>query len=71
MDKIITHPERCKGCYYCVESCPKKALTISEHKNDKGYQYVDVNRELCVACGTCIDVCPDFVYEISDQEEKM
>ena len=64
MGKIQIHTERCKGCYYCVESCPKKALSVSEHKNDKGYQYVEVDDALCVACGTCFEVCPDYVYEI-------
>ncbi|MCB5713534.1 4Fe-4S dicluster domain-containing protein [Lactonifactor longoviformis] len=64
MEKIKIHTMRCKGCYYCVESCPKHALAVSAHKNDKGYNYVEVKDELCVACGTCFEVCPDFVYEV-------
>ena len=64
MGKLITHQERCKGCYYCVVSCPKQALTVSGKQNSKGYSYVEVDEDKCIACGTCIDVCPDFVYEI-------
>lgn len=66
MGKMILHQERCKGCYYCVTSCPKKALTVSSKQNAKGYSYVEVDEEKCVACGTCFDVCPDFVYEIAE-----
>lgn len=64
MAKVEVKQERCKGCYYCVESCPKKALNISEKKNGKGYTCVEWDENLCVACGTCFEVCPDFVYEI-------
>ena len=64
MAKVNVRRERCKGCYYCVESCPKKALGVSDQKNGKGYTYVKWDQGLCVACGTCFEVCPDLVYEI-------
>lgn len=62
--KTKANLERCKGCYYCVASCPKKAISISTLKNAKGYNYVVVDQDLCIACGNCFEVCPDFVYEI-------
>ena len=64
MKKVEVRHERCKGCYYCVQSCPKKALGISENQNTKGYAYVELDENLCIACGTCLEVCPDFVYQI-------
>ena len=29
--------ERCKGCPFCIEFCPKKSISLSEELNLKGY----------------------------------
>ncbi len=29
--------ERCKGCTFCIEFCPKKSIYLSEELNLKGY----------------------------------
>ena len=29
--------ERCKGCAFCIEFCPKKSIDLSEELNLKGY----------------------------------
>ena len=54
-------PERCKGCTYCIEFCPKKVLQVSDKINSKGY-YVPVasHLEACIACKLCEHICPDF-----------
>ena len=62
--KIKINTARCKGCGYCVNDCPRKALSFSGNINDKGYDTVQVDDSLCVACGTCYRVCPDSVFEI-------
>ena len=64
MSKIKINTARCKGCGYCVNDCPRKALSFSGNINDKGYDTVQVDDALCVACGTCYRVCPDSVFEI-------
>ena len=43
MSKVKLNTARCKGCGYCVEDCPKKALSFSGNINDKGYDTVQVD----------------------------
>ena len=43
MSKIKINTARCKGCGYCVNDCPRKALSFSGNINDKGYDTVQVD----------------------------
>ena len=53
--------ERCKGCGFCVEYCPKEVLELSKEYNKKGYHPpVVVKPDSCVNCGLCEMICPDF-----------
>ena len=53
--------ERCKGCSFCIEFCPKKVLELSPEYNLKGYHFPEVTRpEDCIACNFCGVICPDF-----------
>lgn len=58
--------ERCKGCSFCVEYCPRDVLQISRKFNKKGYHYPEVMAEgLCVDCNLCEDICPEFaIYSV-------
>jgi len=53
--------ERCKGCGFCAEYCPKGVLEMSNDFNAKGYHppYVKVQQE-CVNCDLCERICPEF-----------
>lgn len=53
-------PYLCVQCddYPCVESCPTKALSVSETGA------VLVNEDLCVLCGSCVNVCPGKIPRI-------
>ena len=56
-------PERCKGCRFCIEFCPKDVLEESRDINSKGYHYAVVapgKEEACIHCGFCTLVCPEF-----------
>lgn len=64
MSKVKLNISRCKGCGYCVDECPKKAISFTGHMGEKGYDTIQVNDELCIACGSCYRVCPDSVFEI-------
>jgi len=53
--------ERCKGCGFCIEFCPKGVLTASDGFNLKGYHPPLVAKpERCVNCGLCQLICPEF-----------
>ena len=57
---VINHAS-CKGCAFCVEFCPTKALALEKGFNAKGYHppYL-ATPELCNGCGMCGLFCPDF-----------
>ena len=59
--EVVIIADRCKGCAFCVEYCPKDVLVMSEDFNIKGYHppEIVVNGE-CVNCNLCEMICPDF-----------
>ncbi|MCI9440400.1 MAG: 4Fe-4S binding protein [Ruminococcus sp.] len=63
-EKVYTDVARCKGCGYCIQACPKQAVTVSDHINENGYNVIQVDENNCIACGICYRVCPDYVFEI-------
>ena len=53
--------ERCKGCGFCVEYCPKDILELSEEFNSKGYHPpIVTDGSECVHCQLCEIICPEF-----------
>ncbi len=68
-EKLIIHPQRCKGCQLCVVACAKGALKIGDDSNDAGYKYVTVDEEKCVKCAMCTSACPDYVFTIEEVQE--
>ena len=69
--KIHILKERCKGCGFCVEFCPRNVLEISDEFNSKGYHPPRVrDAQACVACGLCELICPEFaIYHIEEERE--
>lgn len=64
--------ERCKGCGFCVEYCPRDVLAISDTFNQKGYHppYA-LHAENCVACGLCELICPEFAVHVREEVEAV
>ena len=58
--------QQCKGCYLCIEVCPKGLLAIGTGINIVGCYPVELTDETeCNGCGLCATVCPDYVLQIS------
>jgi 2-oxoglutarate ferredoxin oxidoreductase subunit delta len=53
--------DRCKGCGYCIEFCPRGVLQFSKRFNKKGYHPPTVTKaDECVNCHYCEIICPEF-----------
>ena len=63
--------DRCKGCGFCVEYCPKDVLELSTEFNIKGYHppYVK-NEDECVWCRLCEMLCPEFAIFVMEKKKK-
>ena len=67
---IFIIDERCKGCSFCIEFCPKKVFEESKRTNAAGIHPPRVkDSSLCVGCGVCEDICPDFAVFLIDKEQ--
>jgi len=64
--QIHIDKERCKGCGFCAEFCPREVLQMSSDLSPKGYNVAVVNDESkCLACGFCELICPEFAIKVS------
>ncbi|MCP4548172.1 MAG: 4Fe-4S dicluster domain-containing protein [bacterium] len=62
---------RCKGCEFCVEFCPRDVLVMSKDYNVKGYHYPEVAvPDQCVNCDLCQVICPDFAIFCLPQDAE-
>ncbi len=61
--------ERCKGCKYCLMTCPKGCIEISSDFNSLGYfPAYFVKPENCIGCAMCAVVCPEIAIEVFVEE---
>lgn len=71
MVEIHIDEKLCKGCYFCVEICPKEVLAKSDGLSPKGYIIVKVeNIENCIVCRLCERICPDFAISVYETKSK-
>jgi len=63
--------ERCKGCEFCIEYCPRNVLTMSSAFNVKGYHFPFVETaDRCVNCHFCEALCPEFAIFVTEPPEE-
>ncbi|MEM3396791.1 MAG: 2-oxoacid:acceptor oxidoreductase subunit alpha [Thermoplasmata archaeon] len=66
--------DRCKGCGFCIEFCPKKVLVESKEFNAKGYHPPELQEDetkKCINCGFCAMICPEFaIFSEADAQSK-
>ncbi len=59
--RIVIIRDRCKGCGFCVEYCPRDVLEMSKEFNAKGYHPPKVKDiSACALCNYCEVICPEF-----------
>jgi len=69
--RVLIDKERCKGCSYCVEFCPKEVLKMSEQLGPKGYAFAEaVHESRCLGCGLCQIICPEFAVHFESVDTK-
>lgn len=62
MAHIVIDENRCKSCYICVNTCPKKLIKKSSKVSNLGdnlVEFSDENNE-CIGCAMCALRCPDM-----------
>ncbi|MDA8079704.1 MAG: ferredoxin family protein [Nitrospiraceae bacterium] len=60
IDKVL-----CKGCGYCVDTCPAGVIVIRRHFNSQGYFPAAAGHpEKCTGCAMCARVCPEIAITV-------
>jgi 2-oxoglutarate ferredoxin oxidoreductase subunit delta len=69
--KVVIDKDRCKGCGYCVEFCPRGTLEMTEELNPKGYTLAAVADESnCLGCSLCDILCPEFAIHLESGDRE-
>ena len=65
MPKMEVVVSKCKGCYLCIQVCPKKCIEKSDKFSSTGYYPAKDAREgCCIACQSCARICPDLAINV-------
>jgi 2-oxoglutarate ferredoxin oxidoreductase subunit delta len=63
--RIKINTELCKGCTYCVDTCPLGVISIRKKFNRNGYFSATAEHlEKCTGCAMCARMCPEIAIEV-------
>jgi len=63
--RIKINSELCKGCSYCIDTCPFKVIALRKRFNKRGYfPAVAEHIEKCTGCAMCARMCPEIAIEV-------
>lgn len=69
--KIAIDKELCKGCTYCVMTCPKGVIVMDTQFNTMGYFTASSkNPDNCTGCGLCAQMCPEIAIKVWSSNNK-
>lgn len=65
--EVIIDEQRCLGCGYCVQFCPRGCLEKTEDKISRqgDTQPTLTKPEQCNTCGLCVRMCPHWAIEVN------
>jgi len=67
--KIRIDMNECKGCGFCIDSCPPECLELAPELNAYGVHPARYTGRDCTGCGICFYSCPEpgaiNVYRLS------
>lgn len=71
VNRIEIDFERCKGCYLCIETCPRHLIEAGDCLNAAGYYpAIFIGNGQCTACALCATVCPDVGIDVFKDNEQ-
>lgn len=65
MGRIVIDKDVCKGCYICMQNCPKHLIKKGNSQNKYGVfpaTFCDEKNE-CIGCAICALSCPDVAIK--------
>lgn len=58
MHPAVVVADRCDGCAFCVDICPRSCLKIVPNPQRPSHRIARVTQKLCSGCGACQGTCP-------------